>query len=177
MPATEQPDKPPAAPDAAQRARAQAEAYQSIFAPTQLELDGGDPITIPPHPNLRMLDDECMDAYDELLFEADTQYDREPDLQIPEQKLDNGVVLPAEVKRGNLKVPYRIGGKLVKPSYSVRVVQAALGEELYKKLRAGGRNAADVWRIWNNQGMNVAGRQDGDRFPDASASAVAEVSG
>jgi hypothetical protein len=173
----EQPEKPPAAPDAALRARQQAEAYQSVFAPTRLELDGGDTITIPPHPNLRMLDDDCMDAYDELLFEADTKYDREPDLQIPEQKLDNGVVLPAEVKRGALKVPYRISGQLVKPSYSVRVVQAALGEQLYKKLRDGGRNAADVWRIWNNQGLKVADRQDGDQFPDAGADAVAPVPG
>ncbi len=146
-----------------QRAREQALAYASVFAPTPLDLDNDQGTNeVPPHPNLRMLDDDQMQAYDELLFEVDTTYDREPDLLIPEQKLSSGIVLPAETKQGDLKVPYRKEGELVRPPYSVRVVQAALGPELYARLRAGGKSAGDVWRIWNQQGLEVAARESAD---------------
>lgn len=149
------------APNAGQRAREQAKAYGGVFAPAPLELDDGTVIDIPPHPNLRMLDDEQQEAYEELLFETEG-YDRAPDIHFPEQKLANGVVVPEEVRRGNLLEPYRKDGVLIKPPHSVRVVQAALGDELYQQLRAGGRNAADVWRIWNQQGLDIAERQAAD---------------
>jgi hypothetical protein len=145
-----------------ERAREQALAYASVFAPTPLALDDGTEIMIPPHPNLRMLDDDCMQAYDDLLFEVDTKYDREPDLLIPQQTLANGIILPAETKKGDLLVPYRIEGEMVKPPYSVKLVQVALGEEQYAKLKAGGKSAGDVWRIWNIQGLEVAARQEAD---------------
>jgi hypothetical protein len=161
-----------------QRAREQALAYASVFAPTPLELDNDmRTLEIPPHPNLRMLDDDQMEAYDELLFDADTKYDREPDLLIPEQKLQNGLVIPAETKQGALKIPYRIGGEKVKPAYSIRVVQIALGDEAYAKLRAGGKSAGDVWRIWNTQGLEVAAREAQDPKSLGSNGLVASVSG
>jgi hypothetical protein len=160
-----------------QRAREQALAYASVFAPTPLELDAGETIEIPPHPNLRMLDDDQMQAYDELLFEVDTTYDREPDLLIPEQKLSSGIILPAETKQGNLKVPYRVGGELVKPPYSVRVVQTALGPDLYARLRAGGKSAGDVWRIWNQQGLEVAAREAAESKSVGGNGLVAPLSG
>ena len=153
-------------PDAAQEARDQADAYDSLFADTPLELDDGTIMMNAPHPEYGMLDDEQMDAWDELQYEVDTEYDREPDIFIPEQKLDNGIMLPAETQRGALLRPYRktVGDvtSLVKPSHSIRVVQAALGDAKYKELRAGGRSAADVWKIWGKQGLKVKERQASD---------------
>lgn len=151
--------KIPIPPNAGQRAREQADAYDSIFSSTPLELDNGDePVMVPPHPNLRMLDDDRLEAYEELLFESES-YDREPDLYIPEQKLSSGITLPSETRRGALMQPYRKDGQLLKPPFSVRMVMACLGDDEYKRLRAGGRSAGDVQRIWNKQSQTLADRQ------------------
>jgi len=144
---------------AAREAREQAEAYDSLFSNQQLELEDGSLMEIPPHPDFGMLDDDRMEDYEDLLFEMDTTYDREPDIYIPEQTMENGVILPAETKRGELLRPYRKEGERVKPSHSVRVVQAALGPQAYAQLKAGGRCAADVWRIWGKQGLEVQQRR------------------
>lgn len=162
----------------AAEARAQAEAYDSIFNPVDLPLDNGlGSLKIPPHPDLGMLDDDRMDAYTALQFERDTQYERESDIYIPEQRLrdpktgeETGVVFPADTQRGNVKVPYRWAeggddhekGQLVLPAWSVRVVKTALGDDVYQKLRAGGRSSADVWRIWSKQMIEVKARQSFD---------------
>lgn len=159
---------------ASREAREQATEYDSLFRPTPLELDDGSIIKIPPHPDFGMLDDEQMGEYEELLFDVET-YDREDDVVIPEQRLDNGRVLPAEVKRGELKRPYRKDGQLVKPPYSVRVVMAALGDSEYKRLREGGRSAADVWRIWGQQGLDVRARQEVDSKSSGGDVALASV--
>lgn len=178
----EQPEKlPTSSPDAAAEARAQAEAYDSLFAEQVVHLEDGSELKIPPHPDFGMLDDDEMDAYTELLFERDTLYDREPDVIIPDQKLLNdegkptGHVVPGETLRGNLKVPYRIKDKLVKPSWQVKVVRAALGEKKFKELKAGGRNAADVWRIWGKQGLEAKVRQLSDPKSDGSTMDLAAV--
>ncbi len=94
-----------AADDAQIDALQQADEYESIFGNTPLELDGGDVMMIPPHPDYGMLSDEQMDAWEELQFEVDTEYDREPDVFIPEQHLENGITLSAETQRGPLKRP------------------------------------------------------------------------
>jgi hypothetical protein len=160
----------------ARRAREQATAYNSVFAPTPLKLDDGETVLIPPHPNLGMLDDEQQEAYEELLFETES-YDREDDLHIPEQTLASGVVLPAEIRRGVLKQPYRKDGVLIKPPYSVRVAQVCLGEADYKKLRAGGKSAADVRRIWSEQSLELAEREADDPKSVGGSGAVEDVSG
>ena len=103
---------PTTSPDAPAEARAQAEAYNSLFSPREIDLDDGSTISIPPHPDFGMLDDENMEAYEELLFEMES-YDREDDIFIPEQRLrddkgnETGVVLPADTQRGELKRPFR----------------------------------------------------------------------
>ncbi len=148
-------------PDAGRKAREQAKAYEGVFAPVPLELEDGSTVDIPPHPNLRMLDDDRQEAYEELIFETES-YDRAPDTVFPEQTLASGVVVPAETRKGNLLEPFRKDGVLVKPPHSVRIVQAALGEDVYKQLRDGGCSAADVWRIWNRQGLEIAERRDAD---------------
>jgi len=168
-------------PNAGLKAREQANAYDSLFADTPLELDNGEVILVPPHPDLGMLDDEAMAAYEELQFEMES-YDREEDVFIPEQRLRNpdgtesGVVLPATTQRGALKRPYRKNGELVRPPHSVRVAKIALGEEGYAKLRAGGKSAADVWRIWSRQAAELRERQELDPKSDGGALALEAVS-
>lgn len=179
----------PPAGDGPRKAREQATAYKSRFAPIPMTLEYPDGTTeeieLPPHPNLRLLDDDCLDAYEDLLFEAEETYDREPDLVIPEQKLDNGIVLPKEVRRGVLKSPYRRTvtdddgnekTELVKPPWSVKVCEACLGEETYKKIRAAGKSAADVWAIWNEQGLELADRETSDPKSVRGRADVAPVS-
>lgn len=159
-----------------------------MFAPTEMELEfeGGatQTVQIPPHPNLRVLEDERLAAYEALLFKAETEYDREPDVILPEQKLDNGVIIPAETRRGVLKTPYRITTtdddgqthtELVTPPYAVQVVIAVLGDEVYEKIKAAGKSSADVWRIWNEQGMELAERNDGDPKSVGGRRGVAQV--
>lgn len=172
---------PNTAPEAGRQARDQASAYDSLFADTKLELNDGSFISIPPHPDLGMLDDEQMDAYEDLVMEQES-YDREEDIYIPEQRLldsngnETGVVIPATTEKGALKRPFRINGVRVKPAYSVRVAQIALGEEGYARLRKGGKNAADVWRIWGRQAAELADRQAGDDKSSGSALGMEAVS-
>jgi hypothetical protein len=121
-----------------------------------------------------MLDDERQAAYEDLMFEVEG-YDRDPDIYIPEQNLDNGVVLPSETRKGRLLQPYRKDGVLVKPPHAVRVVQVCLGDETYAKLRKAGRQAADVWRVWNEQGMALAERADADPKSNGSTRSLGSV--
>lgn len=162
-------------PDVAVAALDQAREYDSVFGPTVLDADstpaltdGGPPIEIPPPPDYGMLGDDEMEAYEELLFEVDTAYDREPDVYIPEQRLrspdgtESGIVLPAETQRGALKRPYRKGGELVKPPHTIKVVQATLGEEVYDRLKANGIKAGQIWQIWSEHALRIRERQQRD---------------
>ena len=172
---------PNTAANAGRQARDQASAYDSLFADTKLELDDGSFLSIPPHPDLGMLDDEQMDAYEDLVMEQET-YDREEDIYIPEQRLldsdgnETGVVLPASTEKGALKRPFRINGVRVTPAHSVRVAQIALGEDGYARLRKGGRSAADVWRVWGRQAAELADRQASDDKSAGSSLGLASVS-
>jgi len=172
---------PNTAPNAGAQARAQANVYDSLFSDTKLELNDGSSIAIPPHPDLGMLDDDQMDAYEDLVMELET-YDREEDIFIPEQRLldskgnETGVVLPSSTERGQIKRPFRKDGVRVKPAHSVRVAKIALGEEGYQRLRAGGRSAKDVWRIWGRQAAELADRSAADDKSDGGALGLAAVS-
>lgn len=166
---------------AAREAREQAEAYDSMLADIELTLDDGSTIKIPPHPDLGMLDDERMEAYEALIYETES-YDREEDIFIPEQRLrdpetgkETGVVLPSDTRKGALKRPYRKTDKdgntqLITPPHSVQVVQTCLGELEYKRLCEGGYSAKDVWRIWGRQGLELRERQSND--PKSAGSGV-----
>lgn len=165
---------PHTAANAAQQAREQADAYDSLFADIEMELDDGTTISIPPHPDLGMLDDDAMEQYEELQFEMES-YDREEDIHIPEQRLldasgnENGVVLPATTTPGALKRPYRKDGVLIKPPHSVRVAKIALGEAGYQRLVAGGRSAGDVWRAWAKQAAELRDREAADSKSEGSS--------
>lgn len=167
-------------PNAGKQAREQADAYDSMFADIEMELNDGTVILIPPHPDLGMLDDEAMEQYEELQFEMES-YDREEDIYIPEQHIkdsdgnETGVVLPASTSPGALKRPYRRDGELVKPPHSVRVAKIALGEEGYKRLVAGGKSAGDVWRVWAKQAAELRDREAADSKSDGGSVDLAPV--
>jgi hypothetical protein len=175
--------------DAPREAREQAKEYDSPFAGGEITLDDGTVIEVPPHPNLRMLDDDAQPKYDRLELELES-YERHPDIDVPEQKIydksGNLVsVLPADTRPGPLKIPHRKtdadgNAVLLDPPYNVQVAQIALGPD-YEKLRAGtirGRrgSAVDVWRIWNEQGQKMIDRQKSDSKSDEGAGDLADVS-
>jgi hypothetical protein len=179
-------EKPPrkaahAAETASAEALEQASEYGSLFAPVPLELEGDEPLMVPPHPDYGLLADEQLEAYDELNFAVDKLYDREEDIYIPEQRIrdkdgiETGVVLPATTRRGAHKFPYQQGGELVKPPHRIRIVQIALGDDGYKRLREGGKNASDVFKIWNEQSLRIQERQQRDSKSAGSAVGVAAV--
>ena len=161
----------------------QAKANKSIFAPSELKLDDGTVIVVPPHPNLRMFEDDAQAELEALEVDIQENCDREPDIFIPEQtvkgKDGHDITLPAETRQGALKTPYRKNKKVLKPPYSVQVAIIALGKEQYDKLRAGtigGRrgSAADVWRHWNEQGTDIMERADADPKSEGSSGDLAQ---
>jgi hypothetical protein len=83
-------------------------------------------------PQRGLLDDEQAERMAELELETES-WDREDDITIGEQ-----------TRPGPLKRPYRKAGKLVKPSYAVRVAIALWGEQTYKEYHANGGRATDV---------------------------------
>lgn len=174
--------------NASAESREQATAYGSIFAPHKLTFDDGTTMEIPPHPSLRMFDDERQADYDQLMFEAES-YERGPDIFIPEQKVKdsagNELTLPADTRPGNLLVPYRRKNadgviEVVRPPHEVKVVQAAIGPEAYELLRskkidgqqAGARH---VWQVWNEQGTSLVKRQVADPKSDGGSGDLADV--
>jgi hypothetical protein len=173
---------PTAGENAAAEALTQADEYEALFGTTDLPLDNGEILKVPPHPDYGMLDDDQLESYEEYLFEIDTQYDRNPDITIPdhyEKDKDGNVtgpLVPGETIRGSLKTPYRKNGQLVKPPHSVRLVQIALGDIDYKRLREGGKSAKDVWKIWGKQSLLIQERQQRDSKSARSSVDLASVS-
>lgn len=182
--------QPAAKSDNTRHAREQAAEYDSPFASTELKLDDGTVIMVPPDPRLRLLDDDALIALDRLNLEIES-YDRHPDIFIPEQKIKdragNEITLPSETRPGALKEPHRktdpeTGQQiLLDPPYTVQVVQIALGPEEYARLRAGTINGrrgscADVNRIWNEQGAALVKRQAADSKSDGSPGVLEGIS-
>lgn len=171
------------APEAAREARHQAKTYRSVFAGPTLTFDDGTTMDLPPHPDLRMFDEDVLQAYDELLFEVRNSYDHEPDVWIPEQKVSDStggeIKLPATLRKGSLIIPLQKTGadgkpELMKPPYEVKLVQLILGERRYRELRSktiDGQKAGakDVWRAWNERGEALMQRSDADPKSDAGA--------
>lgn len=176
--------------DSGREAADQAAAYRSMFAPQTLRFDDGSEMEIPPHPTLRMMDDDRLADYDELMFTADTEYERGPDIYIPEQtvtdRAGNELKLPPETRPGNLLVPYRRRNpetgkvELVKPPHEVKVVAVVLGDEKFAELKSkkiNGRpaGAGDVWRLWNGNSAELVERRDDDSKSDGGSSVLEDA--
>lgn len=172
-PASDNAAKPIEEPGADKRATEQANAYGSIFSSHILDLGNGESIEIPPHPSLRMLPDDVLEEYEDLLWTVNNRYDRQPDIYHPQQTLTNGSVVPASTQKGALIVPYQIDGERVRPAHSIKVVQIVLGKERYDKLRAAGKSAMDVWEFWNEQSLGVAERESFRPVSNGSSGSLA----
>lgn len=178
----------PATADTGAQAAEQAKSYGGVFAPRQLALDDGSIIEVPPHPNLRMLDDDALAAWDQLWFDLESYDHHEvtlPERVVKDPQDGTEMVLPPETRQGGLKVPYRRTdpetGKsvLLNPPYEVQVAKIALGDD-YNRLRAGTVNgkrgsARHVWAVWNSQGLDLTERQAADPKSHAGADGVAPV--
>lgn len=176
-------------PEAPAEAREQAEAYNSIFAPIKMDLNenGTDFVMLPPHPEFGLLDDDQTARYEQLMFDRDELYDRDPDVIVPEQRLrdpktghETGVVIPGETLRGNIRTPFRTrdaAGKatLVSPPFSVQTVVAVLGQETYQRIKDAGKSSLDVWKLWGEQSYKVRERQAADSKSDGGTVDVEAV--
>ncbi len=159
----------------------QAEQYGGPFSPKLLHFDDDETMKVCPHPVYRLFSsEEALTAYDQRMVDIEENFDREPDTYIPEQviKTSTGeeVTLPAETKRGAVKTPYRLDGKLVSPPHEVLMVQIALGEAEYARLKTktiDGRPASysDVWRVW------LEAADEGRARAEADSKSVGSVAG
>lgn len=143
-------------------AREQANAYDSIFADVPLRFDDGSVEWLPPHPSLRMLDDDVLEALDEYYADIEENYDRD----------ENG-----EIKGP----PFYKNGKR-QPAKEIQVVKIVLGEGRYEELRktktVGGKrfSAKHVWQVWTGQGNRIADRAETDPKSDGGAHVLADES-
>lgn len=115
--------------DSPREAREQAAEAQGFLA--SIEIKVGDETYEVPQRGL--FDDDQADRMYALELETES-WDKDPDYTRPD-----GIVIPGQLKR-----PYRKGGKLIQPAYAVRVAVALWGEAKYQKYKAGGGRAADV---------------------------------
>ena len=128
-------------------AREQAAEAQGFAASLEITA-GGEVFEVPQR---GLMDDDQAERLAELELETET-WDREDDVT-----LSDGTVIP-----GGLKRPYRKNGKLVKPSYAVRVAIAVWGEEKYNRYKAAGGRAADVTAALAQLDRRLADRVDAD---------------
>lgn len=169
-------DLPTKTKDSGSQAREQSAEYGGIFDATPLVLDDGSIIHVPPDPRWRLLDDDQMEAYDALLYEAES-YDRGEEIVIPKREIKNehGHVertWPEETQPGPLLVPYRKTDEdgnttLISPAWEVRLVQAALGPDDYARLRAGKINGQrgsirHIQHIWTEHNRQIQERRAAD---------------
>ena len=143
-------------------ARQQAAEAQGFAA--SLEIKAGDETFEVPQRGL--LDDDQAERLAELELETES-WDHDNDVT-----LSDGTVIPGQLKR-----PYRKNGKLIKPSYAVRVAIALWGEEKYARYKAAGGRAADVTAALAQLDRRLSERADEDSKSVGSAgedSAVAE---
>lgn len=116
-------------------------------------------------PQRGLLDDDQAERLAELELETET-WDREEDIV-----LSNGTTV-----KGALKRPYRKDGKLVKPSYPVRVACAIWGKEKYERYKAAGGRAADVTAALALMDQRVQEREQDDSKSVGSNRPSADVS-
>lgn len=126
------------------QAREQAAEYFGFTASVFIQVDSGKVFEIP---NPGLMDDDQLERWEDLRFRLE-KCDREPDTEVPEQRLDNGAVIPAHTIEGDVLTPYRINGELLKPPYNVQLAIVLFGEEGYKEYKAGGGASSQITLEW-----------------------------
>jgi hypothetical protein len=126
-------------------------------------------------PQRGLLDDDQRERLDELELETQS-WDREPDIEYParvvKDKDGNETHYPARTEQGPLKLPYQKDGRLVKPSYPVRVAIALWGQEKYELYKKHGGQASDVTATLARLDRVVERRRKGDGDTPADPKSV-----
>jgi hypothetical protein len=164
-------DSTPRIPVSVEEAKAQAADYFGFTASTYIRVDSGKVFEIP---NPGLLDDDQQERWEQLQFDLES-CDREPEIVIPEQKLDDGTVLPSRTLPGDLIMPYRKDGELLKPPYAVRLAQALFGEDGYREYKGGGGIANQISVEWARMNKQYQERVEQDPKSAGSVSAVETV--
>lgn len=162
----------PRIPISTREAREQAADYFGFTASVFIQVEGGKVFEIP---NPGLMDDDQQERWEELQFELE-QCDREDDIEIPEHHADDGTVYPARTIAGDLIVPHRKDGKLLKPPYNVRLAIALFGEVGYKEYKAGGGIANQIALEWARMNREYQERVASDPKSNGSDPALEAVS-
>lgn len=155
-----------------QQSREQSAEYHGFAASVNIQI--GDEVFEIPNPSL--LDDDQQERFNELNAEVEEICDREDDIEIPEHTSDNGTTFPAKTLRGDLKQPYTIDGKPLKPAYNTRLAMALFGEEGYAKFKAGGGRSNQIALIWKQMQDQFEERKKADPKSDGGVETSANVS-
>lgn len=161
----------PKMPVSVKEAKEQAAEYFGFAASTYIQVESGKVFEIP---NPGLMDDDQQERWEELQFEIE-QCDREADLHIPEQKLEDGTVLAARTVPGDLLEPYRKDGEIMKPPYNVRLAIALWGEDGYREYKAGGGIANQIGLEWVRMNREYQERVKKDPKSDGGGPALAVV--
>lgn len=161
-------DSTPRIPVSVEDARQAAADYFGFTASVNIRVQNGKVFEIP---NPGLLNDDQQERWEQLQFELES-CDREPDITIPEQKLDDGTVMPARTFPGDLIMPYRKNGELIKPPYAVQLAKALWGEEGYAEYKANGGIANQISIEWARMNKSYQERVSED---PKSAGGISEV--
>lgn len=94
-------------------------------------------------PFIYLLDDDQQVRWDNLQYEMQS-WDREDPIVLPENRLEDGTLIPSRVIKGDYVTPYQRDGVLISPPYNIRLAMALFGEEGYRKFKAEGGRSSDV---------------------------------
>lgn len=145
-----------------EEARESAAEAQGFLASITIHAGGEDFVV----PQRSLLDDDQRERMEELELETQS-WAREPDVEYPARIIrdedGNETHYPARSEPGALKLPYQDkDGKLIRPSYPVRVAMALWGEDKYARYKAAGGRASDVTATLQRLDERLARRAQGD---------------
>ncbi len=156
-------------------AKEQAAEYFGFTASVYIEVEGGKVFEIP---NPGLMNDDQQERWEELQFLLE-DCDREDDVTYPERTFTDadGITrtIPEQTIRGEVKTPYRIDGKLLKPPYSVRLAKALFGEDGYAAYKAGGGIANQISLEWARMNREYQERVNADPKSDRDVQPLESV--
>ena len=159
-------------PKSVQEAKDQAAEYFGFTASAFIQTKDGKVWEIP---NPGLMDDDQQERWEELQFYVEG-CDRDPDVVTPEMTLPDGTVVPEQRLEGDVMVPYRIDGALLKPPYNVRLAIVLFGEDGYKAYKEGGGIANQIALEWARMNKEYQERVTADPKSDGSDSEVEDIS-
>lgn len=161
----------PRVPVSTREAKEQAAEYFGFTASVFIQIEGGKVFEIP---NPGLMDDDQQERWEEMQFDLE-KCDRDPDVEIAGRTADDGTIVPGATIPGEIMVPYRIDGKLLKPPYNVRLAIALFGEEGYKEYKSGGGIANQIALEWARMNREYQERVTADPKSDGHGPALEVV--